>query len=133
MATLIGRECWHVGAVLSHGKIIKHDLEAVAVIIDRGVAHGPITVHATQALLTIERAIDEAEEAADYWERKVKELRRLRDERENRCAVEGHCWVGIGDPPGKVVCDDCGTEKPEDPFAYSRELANRRDGDDSEG
>jgi hypothetical protein len=82
MATLIGRECWHVGAVLSHGRIVKHNLEAVAVVIDRGPAFGPITVHATQALLTVDKALSEAEESAEYWQRKVEELRRLRDSKE---------------------------------------------------
>ena len=80
MATLIGRECWHVGAVLSHGRIVKHDLAAVAVVIDRGPAFGTITVHATQALLTLAAAVKEAEDSAQYWDRKVAELRKQMDE-----------------------------------------------------
>lgn len=27
-----------------------------------------------------------------------------------RCERDGHVWVGVGDE-GKVVCDDCGTQK----------------------
>jgi hypothetical protein len=29
---------------------------------------------------------------------------------ETKCTEQGHVWVGIGDE-GKVVCEDCGTEK----------------------
>ena len=79
MATLIGRMAWHVGTVLSHGKIVKHDLNANSVVIERGIGSGPITVHSSQVLLTIEAAIRESEESVDYWQRRVKELEALRD------------------------------------------------------
>lgn len=80
MATLIGRECWHVAAQLSHGKIVQHDLHIPAVVILRGVGDR-LTVHASAALLNIEAAIKEAEEAANYWTRKVRELQAERDRR----------------------------------------------------
>jgi hypothetical protein len=80
MATLIGRECWHVGATLSRGKIVEHLTHIPAVVILRGLgAGGRLTVHASQALLTIDAALREAEEAADYWARKVRELEAERD------------------------------------------------------
>lgn len=78
MATLIGRECWHVGATLSRGMIVEHLPHIPAVVILRP-GEGRITVHATQALLDIDAAIKEAEETADYWTRKVRELQAERD------------------------------------------------------
>ena len=78
MATLIGRMAWHVGGVLSHGKIVKHNLEANAVVIERGIGSGPITIHSSQVLLTINDAILAAEESVDYWELRVKELQNLK-------------------------------------------------------
>lgn len=81
MATLIGREAWHVGSTLSHGKIVEHLPHIPAVVILRpGV--GRLTVHASQAIIDIERAILEAEEAANYWTRKVRELQAERDKRD---------------------------------------------------
>lgn len=82
MATLIGREAWHVGAVLSHGKIVKHMPHIPAVILHRGIAFGDITIHASQALLTIDAAIKSAEESADYWACEVKRLHEERNKRE---------------------------------------------------
>ena len=82
MATLIGRECWHVGATLSHGQIVEHLPHIPAVVILRP-AVGRITVHASQALLHIDAALHEAEEMAAYWEGKVKELRAERDSRDD--------------------------------------------------
>lgn len=82
MATLINREVWHVGAVLTHGRIVKHSLEGNYVVINTETGFSDITVHSTQALLTIDRAIEEAEEAVDYWTRKVTELEAERNRRE---------------------------------------------------
>ena len=79
MATLIGRECWHVGAALSHGIITRHDLERSTVVIERGIAFGSIVVHAGQILLTLDAAIREAESSVDYWQRQVTELMKQRD------------------------------------------------------
>ena len=80
MATLIGRECWHAGAVLSHGKVMKHSLEANAVVIQTGKAFdSPITVHSSQVLLTLDAAIDAVDDAIDYWTRKADDLRNQRD------------------------------------------------------
>lgn len=33
-------------------------------------------------------------------------------ERAIRCHADGHVWVGIGEE-GRVVCDDCGIDKPD--------------------
>ena len=77
MATLVGRECWHVGAVLAHGKIVEHLLHIPAVVIL--TPNGRITVHASQAKLTLREALEAVEDAADYWGRKLSELQKLRD------------------------------------------------------
>jgi predicted subunit of tRNA(5-methylaminomethyl-2-thiouridylate) methyltransferase len=66
--------------VLSHGKIVEHKLHIPAVTILRGVGDR-LTVHASSALLDIDAAIREAEESADYWARKVRELEAERDKR----------------------------------------------------
>lgn len=77
MATLIGRDCWHVGGCLRHGKIVAHRLEEPAVVtIDCG-PDGHVHVAASAVLLSPKAALHEAEEARDYWERKVAELREL--------------------------------------------------------
>lgn len=83
MATLIGRECWHVAAQLSGGKIVEHMPHIPAVVILRGDGQR-LTVHASSALLTLEAAIHEAEEAAEYFEQKVRDLKALRDLRDTK-------------------------------------------------
>ena len=77
MATLIGRDAWHVGAVLSNGRLTHYDATSGIAIIDRGCGFGTLAVHTSQVLLSPEAALRAARDTLDYWDSKVRELENL--------------------------------------------------------
>lgn len=97
MATLIGRECWHCVGSFTYGKIVAHDLNDGTAIILMPSGERK-TVAAVNLKLTLEDAINEAEENIAYWQRVVNKLE-----------------------SGNYV-----DENAADPFAYSRSLERRR-------
>ncbi len=72
---MIGRDVWYVGTSLFRGRIVKHNIDSNAVVLDCGI-HGPhdLVIHATSALLTTEAAIMKIEETIEYWNDQLKKL-----------------------------------------------------------
>lgn len=86
MATIINREVWHVSGVMTHGIVVKQDamdLEANRVIVHRDNGFGTVPIHSSQVILTIDRAIEQAEEMADYWQQQVRQWTAERNRRED--------------------------------------------------
>lgn len=77
VATLIGRDVWHAGAVLSFGRVVKRNELSNSVTIDRGIGWGELIVHSSQILLTKEAALREAEERVDYWQCEARKLEQM--------------------------------------------------------
>jgi len=85
MATLINRECWHVGATLRHGTIIDHDIKSagiplVTVRFDDGSKQ---KLAAASVWLHPSPTAQECRNNAEYWTRKANELQALDDMRQD--------------------------------------------------
>lgn len=82
MTTLVGRECWTTLGVLKHGKVAeqKFNPDYCVILYDDGERGAG----ASQSLcLTLDAAIIQCGENAEYWMRKQNELERKKQELED--------------------------------------------------
>ena len=60
---------------MSHGMVVKQNLESNAVTILRDSGFGEMVIPSSQLILSIEEAVKQAEEMEDYWNRQADKWR----------------------------------------------------------